>query len=255
MSKNFLLTVIIFSGALVFLNGQSVLAYVASSTHYQIEKDSINFGGTDFSTSTNYSLNDTFGEIATGSSTDLTKLVQAGYRSADDNYFISITSTGNTTLSPNISGSGGGSSAGSATWQVTTNNPAGYNLYLKSATNPSLKSGSDHFDDYTPAVAGVPDLVWQTIASSARFGFSVKDTDATQTFKNNGVTCNAGTSNTVLACWLGLSTSYRLVAGSTSANFPAGTDLVVNFKAEIGANKVLNNGNYIAGVTAMALVL
>ncbi len=242
--------ILIFSGV-----SQSALAYVASSTHYQIEKDSINFGGTDFSSSANYSLSDTFGEVATGSSTDLTKIVQAGYRAADNDYFIAISSAGGVNLSPEINGASGGSSMGSTTWQVTTNDPAGYELYLKSGSNPSLTSGSNYFDDYASVLTGIPDFSWQSVPASARFGFAVEGDDVVQKFKNDGLACDTGSSNTSLICWQGLSTSYQLVSSLASANYPASTDLIATFKAEVGSRKTLNAGSYAAQVTAMAMAL
>jgi len=51
-----------------------------TSTNYQIQWDSINSGGTDFSSSTNYSLHDTVGEQATGYSSSTNYTVHAGYR-------------------------------------------------------------------------------------------------------------------------------------------------------------------------------
>jgi len=51
-----------------------------TSTNYQIQFDSINSGGTDFSTSTNYQLSDTVGEQGTGYSTSTNYLLHAGYR-------------------------------------------------------------------------------------------------------------------------------------------------------------------------------
>ena len=43
-----------------------VVALSMSSANYQITSDSINFGGTDQATSTNYKLDDTMGEVGTG---------------------------------------------------------------------------------------------------------------------------------------------------------------------------------------------
>lgn len=51
-----------------------------SSDNYVIEQDTINFGGTDRSSSASYYLDDTMGEIATGRSNSLSYLLGAGYR-------------------------------------------------------------------------------------------------------------------------------------------------------------------------------
>jgi hypothetical protein len=51
-----------------------------SSTNFIINWDSINAGGTDYSSSTNYSLSDTLGEIGTGRSSSTNYWIYAGYR-------------------------------------------------------------------------------------------------------------------------------------------------------------------------------
>ncbi|HEY4483788.1 MAG TPA: hypothetical protein VI752_01250, partial [Candidatus Paceibacterota bacterium] len=56
-----------------------VSAYVASSSSFTLEKDSINFSGTENSSSTLYRMSDTIGEVATGESTGTTFNLHAGY--------------------------------------------------------------------------------------------------------------------------------------------------------------------------------
>jgi hypothetical protein len=58
----------------------SASAYVASSPNYRLEKDSLNVGGTDFSTSGNYSLSDTLGELASGLGLGGLNNASTGYR-------------------------------------------------------------------------------------------------------------------------------------------------------------------------------
>ncbi|MFA5936098.1 MAG: hypothetical protein WC787_04595 [Patescibacteria group bacterium] len=55
-----------------------------SSTNYTVEFDSINSGGDDISSSTNYFIRDTIGEQATGLSSSTNYTVQAGYRQVDE---------------------------------------------------------------------------------------------------------------------------------------------------------------------------
>lgn len=59
-------------------------ANAMTSTNFQIDFDSINSGGTDWSSSTNYFMNDTLGEQATGYSTSTNYTMHAGYRQADE---------------------------------------------------------------------------------------------------------------------------------------------------------------------------
>jgi len=56
-----------------------------SSTNYYINWDSVNIGGTDFSSSTNYYISDTIGEIATGWVSSTNYWISSGYRLPDDN--------------------------------------------------------------------------------------------------------------------------------------------------------------------------
>lgn len=64
-------------------------AFAMTSTNFQIPWDNINTGGFDFSTSTNYSLNDTLGDISgVGTSTNFE--LSAGYRAAETENILSM---------------------------------------------------------------------------------------------------------------------------------------------------------------------
>ncbi len=65
--------------ALVFGPSATVWAAVASSPHYQMEFDSLNFGG-GYSNSTNYTMQDTGGEVGTGYSNSANNTIHAGYQ-------------------------------------------------------------------------------------------------------------------------------------------------------------------------------
>ena len=60
-------------------------AQVMQSTNYQIQSDSINFGG-GFSSSTNYALESTAGELATGESSSTNYSLKAGYQQMVNNF-------------------------------------------------------------------------------------------------------------------------------------------------------------------------
>lgn len=81
-------------------------SFAMSSSNYQISWDSINSGGEDRSTSTNYRLQDTIGETGTGFSTGVTYEIAAGYRIGTP---VSATTTTSTTPVTPPSGGGGGS--------------------------------------------------------------------------------------------------------------------------------------------------
>lgn len=61
----------------------SAQAYVASSSNYRIESDSVNVGGADESTSTSYGLLDSIGQFVSGLSNSAIFQLNAGYRQGD----------------------------------------------------------------------------------------------------------------------------------------------------------------------------
>jgi hypothetical protein len=68
----------------VYRNG----VFAMSSTNYSINWDSVNSGGIDDSSSTNYLLRDTLGEQATGYSSSTNYEISAGYRTGDQDLTI-----------------------------------------------------------------------------------------------------------------------------------------------------------------------
>ena len=75
--KKLFISLIVFS---LFLLAGSASAYTASSPNYQLEKDSLNVGGADFSSSPNYFLSDTVGEIVSGLTNGANNNASSGYR-------------------------------------------------------------------------------------------------------------------------------------------------------------------------------
>ncbi|MFH1620504.1 MAG: hypothetical protein ABIB04_00270 [Patescibacteria group bacterium] len=70
---------IFFGGFFVFCG----FVRAMTSTNYRVNWDSINSGGLDIATSTNYNLHDTIGEQATGYTTSSNYTLSAGYRTGD----------------------------------------------------------------------------------------------------------------------------------------------------------------------------
>lgn len=225
---------------------------VMTSGSYKIELDSVNTGG-NFSTSTNFGVEDTLGEVATGKSNSSSYILdQAGYQMTDNT--ISITSPSDVTLS-SLGGVSGGESTGSATWKVTTGSPGGYVLYIESGTNPALQSTSAFFANYTTAGSD-PDFNFSVANSDSEFGFSPEGVHIDARFKDDGVgSCNTGGTDTSNSCWEAFSTTPQTIAGSTSQNSPLGTDTTVKFRAFIGSNKIQDSGTYTATITVTALAL
>lgn len=67
------------------------IAFGMTSTNYQINWDSLNQGGEDQATSTNYRMLTTVGEPIAGSSSSTNYSLQAGYRVGDDTASLSLT--------------------------------------------------------------------------------------------------------------------------------------------------------------------
>src|ERR1041385_6291650 len=98
-----------------------LLAQVMQSDHYRIRSDSINVGG-GFSSSSVYFLEDTTGEVGSGTSSSAHYNLSAGYQALQSTY-LSISNVNDITM-PAIGGVTGGVSDAEATWNVITDDPA-----------------------------------------------------------------------------------------------------------------------------------
>lgn len=234
------------------LAASPALAYVMSSTSYQIERDSINMGG-GLSSSTSYISQSSIGGIGSGTGTSTSYILTAGYQQMDATS-LSLTVPGTTSMSPSIDGSVGGTANASAALNVSTNNGTGYTLQIKASTSPAMKSGSNSFADYTLSGAD-PDYVWSIAASASEFGYSPEGTDIVTRYKDNGSACNqSGGSDTIGFCWDPLSTSYNTIAQSAAGNLPSGTATTVKFQAQAGASAAQPAGTYTATIIFTAFV-
>lgn len=236
----------------IFAGLSAALAQVMQSTSYKIESDTINFGG-GFSSSTNYMLESTGGEVATGESGSASFNLKAGYQQMV-NSFISMTAPADVVMTPSIPGISGGTANGSTTVTVTTDSGAGYQLTIEASQSPALTRGGDSIADYVPAGAP-PDFSFTTGSSDAHFGYSPSGIDTIQRFLDNGGTCNVGGSETALACWDGLSTTPEAISRAGSANTPQGATTTVHFRVGIGSSVSQAAGTYMATTTLTAISL
>lgn len=239
----------------LFLVGAPILGYgyVMGSSAYRIDSDSINVGGLSFSTSTNYSLGSTVGEIATGYASSSVYSMSAGFWNPDDIY-ISISSPSDANVGA-ISGLLGGVGNASSTWIVTTNNPDGYQLNAVASTDPAMKSPISGIADYDP-VTSDPDYVFTVANNDARFGFSVEGAHTTQRFKDDGNNCGVGSNNGVDTCWDGFSTTTKAIATSGSGNHPLGTATILKYRVQIGNSFIQEASSlYEASITVTATAL
>jgi len=179
--------------------------------------------------------------------------MHAGYWQMQESY-IAISSPSDLLMS-SMSGLSGGSSEGTMSWNVTTDNTAGYTMSIASTTTPALKSATDSLADYVPAGAN-PDYNFTNAPDNSSFGFSPEGTEASPRFRDNGSVCGTGgTLETPDKCWDGLSTTPKVMAGSTSSNIPNGSAATVRFRAESGANHIQSSGQYNVVVVVTATTL
>ncbi len=225
-------------------------AYVASSSSYRIQMDSVNVGGI-LSTSTSYRAEDTLGESGVGTSSSASYRVKGGYQQMQETY-LALTLPSDVTLSPSIPNTGGGTANGTAVWTVVTDNSAGYTFTLSASASPTLASGVNNFPVYVTAGAD-PDFTFTTPAASSRFGFTPEGSDIVQRFKDNGAVCITGSGDTASSCWAPLLTSAQTIALRTSANHPLGTATTVRFRAVSGASNTQAPGTYQATTTITVL--
>lgn len=243
----------LFLATLILVSSVRVVgAEVMGSTNYQIQSDSINVGG-GLSTSTNYRQESTVGEMGTGNASSSNFWLHAGYQQMQEVY-IAISGSTTTILTPAIGGITGGTSNGSTTVTVITDSPSGYALSIEAALSPAMQSSSGTLADYAPLGAN-PDFSFTTNSADAHFGFSPDGVDVVQRFLDNGSSCNAGSSNGLLTCWDGLSTTGALVSSGVGANHPDGATTTINFRVGIGNTSHPTAGTYVATTTVTAIPL
>jgi uncharacterized protein (DUF1499 family) len=238
-----------------YTSAASTSSGVMSSSNYKLESDSLNFGG-GYSTSTNYIQESTGGEVATGFSSSTNYILSAGYQQMNT-VALSLVPPPSVVMSPSIGGVTGGTSNGSTTFTVTTDDPAGYQAIIQASSSPALvntSSSTNAFADYSPA-GSAPDFTFGIAATASAFAFSPQGTDADQRFLNNTSICNTGTNSTAQTCWDGLSTGAKTIADRTSANSPSGIQTTLYFRAASGTNHIQVNGVYVATTTLTVLPL
>jgi hypothetical protein len=221
------------------------------SSNYKIESDSLNLGGAD-SSSTSFNLGDSMGELGTGDSSSSNYAMHAGYWQMGESS-ISISSPTDLIMQ-SMAGLSGGSSEGTMSWTVITDDSAGYSMSIRSTTSPALQSANDSLADYTPS-ASDPDYNFSIESTESAFGFSPEGTEVVSRFKDNGSVCNAGNLETTGKCWDGLSTSPKIISGSTTSNMPNGGVTTVRFRAEAGVDKIQKSGDYYVTIVATATTL
>jgi len=226
------------------------------SSNYQIETDSVNMGGTDNSTSTNYKMSDTVGEVGTGNSHSGNYYLYAGYRQMTGS-FVSITSAEDVVMSPELNGALGGTSNGQVSWVTTTDSLSGYSLFVKASSNPALQSGDDYFSDYS--TTSLPTLNFSINPTESLFGFTPEGDDIYELYKDDGIGGECWTGSFIYdtpdKCWFGFSTEDTIIAEKTTANSPGGSLTTLKVRAVVGSQHIQTPGTYTATIIATATAL
>lgn len=231
---------------------ETTSAQMMQSSNYKMQSDSVNAGGL-FSSSTNYGLEDTVGEVATGEITSSNYKLKAGYQQMQEVY-ISLSAAADVMLAPNLPGLTGGTATGSTAFVVTTDSNAGYNVTIQAANNPAMQSGVNTIADYVP-IGAVPDFLFTTDSTDVHLAYSPEGVDTALRFLDSGGVCGVAGSETSQRCWDGLSTTPREIAKSTTANHPTGETTTVRFSLGLGGVVGVPIGLYTATTTVTAVAL
>lgn len=168
---------------------------------------------------------------------------------------ISVTSSGDTTMAPNINISQD-SSIGTSTFTVITNNTAGYTMTLQATTTPALHNGDNQFADLATTSPDTWDAMFGG-ASVYEFGFSAYGDDvAGATWGTDTNSCGLAGADTITATnrkWRGFYGENAVsVASKNSETSQTGTITTFCVGAEQGNSVFAPSGAYIATVVATA---
>jgi hypothetical protein len=227
-----------------------VFGQTMSSGSFQLSSDSINFGG-GLSSSTDFQMESTMGEIATGQSSSDTFSLRAGYQQMQEVY-LSLTATSSITLQPSLPGLTGGTSTGAFDAFVITDSPAGYQLLIEAENSPAMQSGANSIANYIPA-GSAPDFLFVTDPIDSHFGFTAEGPHAALAFQDASSACGVSGVSTPERCWTGLTTTPVVIASSLTSNHPTGATTTVRFQVGIGGSVVVAPGEYVATTTITAI--
>lgn len=170
------------------------------------------------------------------------------------------TTASDVTMTPSLGGITGGTSNGTTTVVVLTNDSSGYTMTVTASSSPAMVgdvSGST-IADYTPAAPGVPDYTY-SVPTSAEFGYTVSastTSDLAQKFKDNGSnTCNTGSADTggAASCWYGLSTTATSTIVRSTPTSASGSTSSMIFKLTINSGTGVTEDTYKATTTLTAV--
>lgn len=162
-----------------------------SSTNYTIYADSVGLGGGEYSTSTNYSLNDTIADNPGGETTSTSYYIYGGYQGAELTDTLTVSYSSNGIALGTLSSAAVSSASTEAT--ISTNSITGFSLSVSAVSGSMPAAVSDGSvtagsEEYGMAVSGnyaafADDqsvIVGRTLASHP---YAVNSVTTTITFK------------------------------------------------------------------------
>jgi hypothetical protein len=220
------------------------------STNYEVQSDVQPVGGGDKAKSTLYQLDDTIGEPNIGESRSNLYNLGAGYRYTEGEPYISlncddtadlgfISFNGRQTQPINCTVITDSDTGYALAWDITTGSGGTYTGYL-------INEFENTIAPFHPSVAGTPDT-WTVANNDARWGGRLSST-STDTDVKWGTDLSTDK-------WLNVGTGSYTVVSRSSRTDLAGSTETLQFRAEIGAQKIQPTGTYQANVTLTASAL
>lgn len=166
---------------------------------------------------------------------------------------------GNVNMDSDIASITGGTTNGTSTFEVQTNNSSGYNVTIAFDQDAAMQrnGGGGDIPDYTVA-ATETDFTYQTSGTGGRFGYSVITPtvgDLDPTFQHDGSNdCGSdgtGGQATYGACWAEPTTSAVTILNTSSATTGDGASSSVLFRVHVPPNPspAIPAGTYTATAT------
>ena len=163
---------------------------------------------------------------------------------------ISITSPSDTNMSTDL-GVSQDTAVGTTTWNVKTNNSAGYTLAVRATSTPAMQSPTNSIADYQ---TGSPNT-WSVSSGNAAFGYSAFGTDVNTGTWGSASVCSTGAHvpNSSLN-YKGFTTSDFTIASRAATTTTAGINTSVCYAVEQDTFYI-PSGTYKATIIATATAI
>ncbi|MBY0538614.1 hypothetical protein K2P47_04430 [Patescibacteria group bacterium] len=171
-----------------------------------------------------------------------------------------VASTSDVVMTPNLQSLTGGTSLGTTTVVIRTNDNDGYNLtiHFSSTTAMARNGGGGVINNYV--ATATPDFAYNTGQVFGQLAYRVtgaQAADVDPTFRDNGAACGTGGGNTYGACWMGPETAgnAEMIINRASSTPGGGSTTTLNFRVTIPANPnpTIPDGVYVATSTLTAV--